>query len=287
MGDGKSELLLGLLRPGDRVLEFGTFVGYSSLRLAQQLRRLGGGGQVVSCEVGADAACVARELHSFAGFDPTEVKVQIGSAADWLASGRLGEADVLVMDHRGTRYHEDLAALESSGSGAFGSRPGSRVFADNVLLPGAPLFLDYVSRSSECLPNNNYNHNHNNNHNNNNKNEGCRSLPQPRYQLAIHEVPEFLQPELDDWVVVCEPQGLKAVSTTAWPPADLLRLSAQIDAFSWQSERQSVDWAELQEIVSPMMQHLRKSAEAATATTTTATSSGEAAQQDPSGREAS
>eukprot|EP00913_Durusdinium_trenchii_P029677 g27816.t1 len=49
---------------------------------------------------------------------------------DWIATGQLGVPDVVILDHRGARYHEDLLALEPM-------REHARIIADNVLSPGA------------------------------------------------------------------------------------------------------------------------------------------------------
>ena len=43
----------------------------------------------------------------------------------------------VFMDQKGSRYHEDLAAMEQMGL----LMPGAVVVADNVLKPGSPLFL--------------------------------------------------------------------------------------------------------------------------------------------------
>ncbi|CAE8633249.1 unnamed protein product, partial [Polarella glacialis] len=152
-GGAKARLLEAVLRPGDVVLELGCFVGFSALVAVQRLRRLGGGGRVISCELDAASAIIAREVISWAGA-AEEVQVRIGLASDWIASGQLGSPDVLVLDHRGARYHEDLAAIEES------LPRSARVLADNVLSPGAPLFLSAIDG---------------------------------RYAIAIHEVDEFMR----------------------------------------------------------------------------------------------
>eukprot|EP00439_Symbiodinium_sp_Y106_P087031 s148_g38.t1 len=43
-------------------------------------------------------------LESLARLSGSEVELKIGIAGDWLASGQLGEIDVLLLDHRGTVY---------------------------------------------------------------------------------------------------------------------------------------------------------------------------------------
>ena len=138
--------------------------------MAQRLRSLGGGGRVISCELDAASALVARQIIAWAGA-AEEIEVRIGLASDWIASGKLGSPDVVLLDHRGARYHEDLSDLEPSLP-----FPGARIFADNVLSPGAPLFLSYIDNG---------------------------------YTFAIHEVDEFMRSGRADWVVICSPNRLK------------------------------------------------------------------------------
>eukprot|EP00421_Protoceratium_reticulatum_P029235 CAMPEP_0168474510 /NCGR_PEP_ID=MMETSP0228-20121227/60883_1 /TAXON_ID=133427 /ORGANISM="Protoceratium reticulatum, Strain CCCM 535 (=CCMP 1889)" /LENGTH=165 /DNA_ID=CAMNT_0008490549 /DNA_START=33 /DNA_END=528 /DNA_ORIENTATION=- len=61
------------------------------------------------------------------------------------AEDKLGEPIFagVFMDHRGSRFRDDLLLLEDSGllSG------GAAVVADNVLKPGAPLLLWHLARS--------------------------------------------------------------------------------------------------------------------------------------------
>eukprot|EP00435_Cladocopium_sp_Y103_P049309 s875_g14.t2 len=185
-GGRKAFLLQGSLLPGDRVVEFGTYMGYSAMLMASRLRELGGGG---------------------------EVQLRVGCAADWLSSGQLGQIDMLLLDHRGTVYQDDLRAAEAHLA------LGARVLADNVLLPGAPLFLAHVA-------------------------EG--------YEVTIHEVPEFMQPELEDWILSCT----KSSVTSSVPTADLRELRqwcSKVDAICWESQRMDVDWVSFQAELSPAL----------------------------------
>jgi len=211
-GEQKRELLEKSLRKGDRIVEFGCYVGYSSLVMARQLRRLGGEGSVTTCEVDAATAYVARAMISLAGAEG-EVQVRVGCASDWVATGQLGTIDFLLLDHRGTIYHEDLHAAEPLLS------PHARVFADNVLYPGAPLFLNYIDVQG--------------------------------YKIEIHELKEFMRPDLDDWVVICRPTRPHGPMPRATPP-ELRRLSAEVDAISWRSQQGPVDWVAFQERLKPV-----------------------------------
>ncbi|CAK8999617.1 unnamed protein product [Durusdinium trenchii] len=212
-GEQKKELLEASLRPEDRVVEFGCYVGYSSMVMAKKLRELGGG-SVTTCEVDAANAYVARGVLQFAGVEG-EVQVRVGCACDWVATGQLGTIDFLLLDHRGTIYHEDLHAAEPSLS------EHALVFADNVLYPGAPLFLNYIDVQG--------------------------------YEIEIHELKEFKRPDLDDWVVICRPPPVaERKDMPQSTPAELRRLSAEVDAISWRSQEQMVDWVAFQTRLKPV-----------------------------------
>jgi len=209
-GDEKKELLQATIRPTDRIVEMGCYVGYSSMLMAKQLRELGGQGSVTTCEIDAVNAYVARCVHQFAGVEG-EVHVRVGSATDWIHTGQLGEIDFLLLDHRGTIYHEDLHSAEPSLS------ENAIVFADNVLHPGAPLFLHYIEYQG--------------------------------YKWEIHELQEFKKEGLDDWVVICKalPPGHERKPLTRDAPAEFRRLSAEVDFISWRSQEMPVDWMEFQQ----------------------------------------
>ena len=176
------------------------------------MSRLGCGGRIASCEIDAVVANIARAMHAWASAEP-RVAVHVGHADDWLASCTLGSIDALFLDHRGTIYHDDLLVAEAYFS------CGARVIADNVLLPGAPLFLG-------CI-------------------EG-------RYDVTIHGVQEFMQPELDDWVVICK--SLYGTLPAPRPATSALRqCSAEVVAISRRSQREPVDWYAFQEHPSPVL----------------------------------
>jgi len=213
-GDEKKVLLEKTLRPTDRIVEFGCYVGYSSLCMAKRMRDLGGQGSVTSVDVNASTAYIARAVHQWAGAEGM-AQIRVGCAADWLATKHLGTIDFLLLDHRGTIYHDDLYSAEPYLS------PTARVFADNVLYPGAPLFLNYIDVQG--------------------------------YKIKIVELKEFLRPDLDDWVVIAEPPPpeKRKPKPTSHPP-ELRRLSAEVDAISWRSQNQEVDWVGFQQRVNPI-----------------------------------
>ncbi|CAE7762158.1 unnamed protein product, partial [Symbiodinium pilosum] len=109
---------------------------------------------------------VAHEVLQLAGA-ADRVALCVGRACDWLSSGCLDPVDLLILDHRGTVYHEDLRNAEHLLS------QHARVLADNVLHPGAPMFVLDV---------------------------------QDRYDVEVHTVPEFGMPEVEDWLLLCKPK---------------------------------------------------------------------------------
>mmetsp|Transcript_32101 Transcript_32101/g.72856 ORF Transcript_32101/g.72856 Transcript_32101/m.72856 type:complete len:287 (+) Transcript_32101:170-1030(+) len=148
--DSKAQLVEAAMdrRPAwrsDAWAEFGTFVGYTAIRLA---RRLGGPdpapGRAVSLEVDAIHALLTRHTLSLARLSALS-DVWIGQALDLiprfaeeLGAGCLGLA---FMDHRGTKFHSDLFRLQHHGL----LMPGFTHVCDNVLKPGAPLCMWLVT----------------------------------------------------------------------------------------------------------------------------------------------
>ena len=104
-GGDKGRILETVIKPGDRVLEIGTYVGFTALRLAQH------GCHVVTIEADPGNAAVAQQILEMAKgrnkATAARVKILVGRATDWLSSGLLDSVDVLLLDHRGTIYHED------------------------------------------------------------------------------------------------------------------------------------------------------------------------------------
>jgi len=220
-GDEKKILLENTLRPTDRIVEFGCYVGYSSLVMARRMRALGRQGSVTSVDVDASTAYIARAVHQYAGAEG-DAQIRVGCAADWLATKHLGTIDFLLLDHRGTIYHDDLHSAEKYLS------PTARIFADNVLYPGAPLFLNYIDV------------------------QGYKNI-------QIIDLKEFLRPDLDDWVVIAEPPAPEdRLPKPKSHPPELRRLSAEVDAISWRSQTGEVDWVGFQKRVNPIFFKWRK-----------------------------
>eukprot|EP00746_Dinoflagellata_sp_MGD_P154943 gnl/MRDRNA2_/MRDRNA2_85128_c0_seq5.p1 gnl/MRDRNA2_/MRDRNA2_85128_c0~~gnl/MRDRNA2_/MRDRNA2_85128_c0_seq5.p1 ORF type:complete len:423 (-),score=79.49 gnl/MRDRNA2_/MRDRNA2_85128_c0_seq5:6-1274(-) len=146
--DVKAKVIdLVLLRAGSpahrRRFEFGAYVGYSGLRFSGAMDSTpisSEGWCVTSCEVEPLHVCIARHMISL-GERSWLAEVLSGQVRDLLPriAGDFGElsAGFAFMDHRGTRFHEDFGFLEVQGM--LGCKMD--VIADNVLHPGAPVFL--------------------------------------------------------------------------------------------------------------------------------------------------
>ena len=147
VGDEKGEILDAAIRRTQprRLLELGTYCGYSALRAA---RVMPAGGRLVSIEFNADNAAIARRIWDHAGVGP-ELTVVVGTIGDGgktmarlesehgLASGSL---DFVFIDHDKAAYLPDLKRIVDRGW----LHPGSVVVADNVRRPGAPDYREFM-----------------------------------------------------------------------------------------------------------------------------------------------
>eukprot|EP00811_Abedinium_folium_P036499 NODE_9201_length_1440_cov_4.220107.p1 GENE.NODE_9201_length_1440_cov_4.220107~~NODE_9201_length_1440_cov_4.220107.p1 ORF type:complete len:413 (+),score=147.71 NODE_9201_length_1440_cov_4.220107:75-1241(+) len=121
-------------------LELGAYVGYSSLRLAGATATRGSEWRVTSLEVEPLHVCVARHMLNL-GAHAALGEVRTGQAKDLLprVADELGALSLglTFMDHRGTRFHDELYLCERMHMAA----PRMDTICDNVLHPGAPVFL--------------------------------------------------------------------------------------------------------------------------------------------------
>lgn len=149
VGDEKGELLDAAVRRANpkRVLELGTYCGYSALRIA----RAAPSAHVYSVELSAENADLARRIWSHAGVGD-RITCLVGTLDDAETMRRLdaaiGEspgstADFVFIDHDKRSYVADLQAIAANGW----LHPGSIVLADNVGYPGAPRYRRYMRRN--------------------------------------------------------------------------------------------------------------------------------------------
>lgn len=132
--------------PGTEMLSFvsiGTFLGYSSLRIAA---RTPDDVLIVTVESNAQSAEIARRIHEHAGV-AHRIYIVVNSTDKAIPRLRnqfhVDSFDFIFIDHHKEYYLQDLKLLEHEGL----IKRGTMVVADNVLMPGAPDYLRYVRNS--------------------------------------------------------------------------------------------------------------------------------------------
>ena len=146
VGDEKGTLLDDAVRRAEprRVLELGTYVGYSALRMA----RAAPAARIYSVEFSAANAAIARRIWSHAGVSD-RITCLVGTIGDGgatldvLASTHeftTGAVDLVFIDHDKSAYLSDLRHILDRGW----LHPGSIVVADNVRVPGAPKYRQFM-----------------------------------------------------------------------------------------------------------------------------------------------
>jgi catechol O-methyltransferase len=146
VGDEKGQLLDAALRRANPalVLELGTYVGYGALRIA----RSAPDAKVYSVELAEANAVNARQIWAHAGV-ADRVTCVVGTLSDGgqtldaLATEHgfsSGTLDFVFLDHDKNAYLDDLKSILDRGW----LHPGSIAVADNVGMPGAPKYREYM-----------------------------------------------------------------------------------------------------------------------------------------------
>lgn len=147
VGDEKGEILDRAVRRSRprRLLELGTYCGYSGLRI---VRVMPPDATLVSIEFSAANAAIARRIWDHAGVGD-RARVVVGTLGD---GGRTvaalesdhgftsGSLDFVFIDHDKSAYLPDLQLIEQRGW----LRGGAVVVADNIKFPGAPEYRAYL-----------------------------------------------------------------------------------------------------------------------------------------------
>ena len=147
VGDKKGPILDAAVRTArpKLILELGTYIGYSALRMS---RGLADGGRLCSVEFNASNAELARRIIAHAGASD-RIAIVVGTLGDGGATlDRLnrdhgfarGALDFVFLDHAKEAYVSDLQLILERGF----LRRGSVVVADNVKFPGAPAYRAYM-----------------------------------------------------------------------------------------------------------------------------------------------
>ncbi len=146
VGDEKGALLDAAVRRADPklVLELGTYCGYSALRIA----RVAPTAKVYSIELAEANAANARQIWAHAGV-ADRITCVVGTLGDGghtldsLAAEHgftAGSLDFVFVDHDKNAYLTDLQSILDRGW----LHPGSVVVADNIRVPGAPGYREYM-----------------------------------------------------------------------------------------------------------------------------------------------
>jgi catechol O-methyltransferase len=153
VGDEKGLLLDAAVKRATPTLalELGTYVGYGALRIARAAPHA----KVVSIELAEANAGNARQIWAHAGV-ADRVTCVVGTIGDGgrtlealanehgFASGTL---DFVFLDHDKDAYLDDLQSFLDRGW----LHPGSIVVADNVRIPGAPKYREYMRQQQGKL----------------------------------------------------------------------------------------------------------------------------------------
>ncbi|UMB71832.1 O-methyltransferase [Mycobacterium paraterrae] len=153
VGDEKGALLDAAVRRADPklALELGTYCGYGALRIA----RAAPGARVFSVELAEANAVNARRIWAHAGV-ADRITCVVGTIGDGdrtldaLASEHgfsSGTVDFVFLDHDKDAYLDDLLSIMDRGW----LHPGSIAVADNVRIPGAPKYREYMRRQQGAL----------------------------------------------------------------------------------------------------------------------------------------
>ncbi|GAA5168122.1 O-methyltransferase [Pseudonocardia eucalypti] len=138
------ERAVGRARP-TRLLELGTYCGYSAMRIA---RSMPAGAHLWSVEPNPANADVARRIWEHAGLSG-QVTAVVGALGDGGGTLRKlrerhafgpGGLDFVLIDHAKNEYLPDLRRILAQGW----LHPGSVVVADNVRIPGAPGYRAFM-----------------------------------------------------------------------------------------------------------------------------------------------
>ena len=147
VGDEKGAILDAAIQRADprRLLELGTYCGYSALRTA---RVMPDGARLYSIEFNQANADIARSILAHAGVGD-RVTVVVGTLGDGGATmtaledehGFTPESlDFVFIDHDKDAYLPDLERIVGQGW----LRPGALAVADNIKFPGAPAYREHM-----------------------------------------------------------------------------------------------------------------------------------------------
>ncbi|KAJ3104689.1 hypothetical protein HDU97_008965 [Phlyctochytrium planicorne] len=146
LGDVKGKIVEEVISEGIKsgnanvVAEIGGYIGYSAILIS---RLLPANSKFFTFEYSQEFANLARTAIDHAGLGD-KVQIFVGPFSEtWGSLKKLGipNVDIFFIDHEKTVYLSDYLIIERENL----VHSGSIVIADNMIYPGAPDYLDYVS----------------------------------------------------------------------------------------------------------------------------------------------
>jgi catechol O-methyltransferase len=131
------------------MIELGGYVGYSAILFGDAIRA-NGGKQFLSIEKNPEVAAVANQLVDLAGLRDV-VRILVGASDEVLRElicdrKEITQVEMIFIDHWQKLYRPDLWLLEELGVLV---PETSVLLADNVIMPGAPEYLEWVHATTE------------------------------------------------------------------------------------------------------------------------------------------
>jgi catechol O-methyltransferase len=142
----KGNFITGIIaeRKPSVMIELGGYIGYSAILFGDAIRS-NGGKQFLSIEKNPEMAAVANQLVELAGLRDY-VRIVVGTSNEVLRelimeSKAINTVELIFIDHWQDLYRPDLWLLEELNV----LKPGkSLLLADNVIHPGAPVYLEWI-----------------------------------------------------------------------------------------------------------------------------------------------
>ena len=144
VGHEKSQIIRHVIREGqvNRILEIGTYCGYSGLVMANEVKGKEGA-KVISTEVDEGFATIATAIHKHAGLSNV-IQIKLGTVEKLLEEIKeAGPFDLILLDHAKQLYVPDFELLEKAGV----LSSSAVIVADNVIYPGTPEFLKLMKEN--------------------------------------------------------------------------------------------------------------------------------------------
>jgi catechol O-methyltransferase len=125
-----------------RVLEIGTYCGYSAIRIA---RLLADGAHLYTLEINIENIKVAQQIITQAGLT-NKITFVNSNLEKYIETMKAPEPfDLIFIDHWKDQYLSDFRILEIYGL----IKPGTVIVADNILYPGAPDYKAYLMSNGD------------------------------------------------------------------------------------------------------------------------------------------